>query len=117
MIYRDRFNLSAADRHLVVEEVAAPGAPVPVGGPFAGAWRNYLKSVFKKGFMYKLSSSPSVVFYIAENKTLAGEEDRTYEAEATGRKLAIVFFEDAGGEGEALSGVCKETALGCSSSS
>ena len=46
--------------------------------------------------MYKLSSSPSAVFYIAENKTLAGKEDRAYEGEALGRKLAIVFFEDAG---------------------
>jgi hypothetical protein len=37
-----------------------------------------------------------VVLYIAENKTLSGKEDRTYEGEALGRKLATVFFEDAG---------------------
>jgi len=66
-------------------------------GLFAGAWRNYLKSVYKRGFMYRLSSSPSAVFYIAENKTLAGKEDKTYEGEALGRKLAIVLFEDVGG--------------------
>ena len=48
--------------------------------------------------MYFLSSSPSVVFYVAENKTLAGKEDRTYEGEALGRKLAIVFFEPAEGK-------------------
>ena len=82
----------------MVEAVVAPGAPVLVGGPFyAGAWRTFLKSVFKKGFMYKLFFSPSAFFYISENKTLAGKEDRTYEGEALGRKLAIVFFEDAGG--------------------
>ena len=90
--FRGRFNLSAAARYLVVEEVVALGDHLPVGGPFfVGAWRNYLKSVFKQCFMYKLSSSPSAVFYIAESKTLAGKEDRAYEGEALGRKLAIVF--------------------------
>lgn len=56
-----------------------------------------MKSVFKIGFMYKLSCSPSVYFYVAENKTLAGREERTYEGEALGRKLAIAFFEAAAG--------------------
>ena len=53
-----------------------------------------MKSVFKKGFMYKLSGK---LFYIAENKTLAGKEDRQYEGEAVGRKMAIIFFETAPG--------------------
>ena len=44
--------------------------------------------------MYKLSCKPSVILYIAENKTLAGKEDRSYEGEALGRKMAIVFFEE-----------------------
>ena len=56
-----------------------------------------MKSVFQKGMMYKLSCSPSSILYVAENKTLAGKEDRTYEGEAMGRKLAIVFFEVAPG--------------------
>ena len=56
-----------------------------------------MKSVFQKGFMYRLSCKPSVALYIAENKTLAGKEDRTYDGEALGRKLAVVFFEDAEG--------------------
>ena len=57
-----------------------------------------MKSVFQKRMMYKLSCSPSSILYVAENKTLAGKEDRTYEGEAMGRKMAIVFFrEDAGG--------------------
>ena len=47
--------------------------------------------------MFKLSCRPSVVIYVAENKTLAGKEDRTYEGEAVGRKLALVFFEPAAG--------------------
>ena len=81
----------------MVDVPAAPVAHAPAGGPFAGAWRNYLKSVLKKGYMYFLSSNPSVVFYVAENKTLAGKEDRTYEGEALGRKLASVFFELAEG--------------------
>ena len=45
--------------------------------------------------MYRVSCKPSVVIYVAENKTLAGKEDRAYEGEAMGRKLALVFFEDA----------------------
>ena len=57
-----------------------------------------MKSVFQRGFMYRLFCKPSVVLYIAENKTLAGKENRTYDEEAMGRKLAIVFFED-GDEG------------------
>jgi len=44
--------------------------------------------------MCRLSRKPSVILYIAENKVLAGREDRTYEGEALGRKMAIVFFED-----------------------
>ena len=44
--------------------------------------------------MYKLPCKPSVILHIAENKVLAGREDRTYEGEALGRKMAIVFFED-----------------------
>ena len=116
LLFKDRFNLSTTDRYLVAEEVAAPGAPVPVGGPFAGAWRNYLQSVFKKGFVYKLSSNPSAVFYMSENKTLAGKYDRTYEGSTLGRKLAIVLFEDAGG-GEDLSSVCTENSLRCNDNS
>ena len=47
--------------------------------------------------MYRVSLKPSVVLYVAENKTLAGKEDRAYEDEALGRKLALVFFEDCDG--------------------
>ena len=48
-----------------------------------------MKTVFKKGFMYKLSGK---LFYIAENKTLAGKEDRQYEGEAVGRKDGHYIF-------------------------
>ena len=53
-----------------------------------------MKSVFQKGFMYRVSCNPSVVLYVAENKTLAGKEDRAYEGEAMGRNGPCVF-EDA----------------------
>ena len=43
--------------------------------------------------MYTISCEPSVILYVAENKTLAGREDRVYEGEAQGRKLALVLFE------------------------
>ena len=57
------------------------------------AWRNYIKQVFKKGFVFRLSMFPAVTIYMSENKTLAGREDRGYEGEATGRKLMVSFFE------------------------
>ena len=99
-MYRERFNLGAAHRDLLADE--APLAPAASalaapGGLFALAWRNYMKSVFQKGFMYRLSCNPSVVLYIAENKTLSGRQDRSYEGEALGRKLVVVFCEDMGG--------------------
>ena len=53
-----------------------------------------MKSVFQKGFMYRVSCNPSVVLYVAENKTLAGREDRAYEGEAMGRNWPWCFFED-----------------------
>ena len=90
-LFRDRLGLSARDGHLVAEGPAAP--PAPAVSAFASAWRNYIKSVLKKGFMYIISCSPSVILYISENKTLAGKEDRTYEKEALGRKLVVSFFE------------------------
>ena len=73
------------------------------------AWRNYIKSVFKKGFMYTLSCKPASILYIAENKTLPGQEDRTYEGEALGRKLAVVFFEKIPGPGGLAQRVNRET--------
>ena len=36
-----------------------------------------------------------MLLYVAENKTLAGKEDRAYEGEAIGRKLAATFFVEA----------------------
>ena len=96
-IYRERLGLSGHDVRLVDDEAPHGPPAAPPGSPFALAWRNYIKAVFAKGFMYSLSLNPSVVLYVSENKTLAGKEDRTYEGEASGRKLAICFFEAAAG--------------------
>ena len=52
-----------------------------------------MKSVFKKGYWYALGTS--LLFYVSENKSLAGKEDRNYDGEAFGRKLAVTFFERA----------------------
>ena len=96
-MYRERFNLSSANLDLLHEAPVAPAALAVSGSPFAVAWRNYIKLMFQKGFMYRVSCKPSVLLYIAENKTLAGKEDRSYEGEALGRKLAFVFYEDMDG--------------------
>ena len=71
----------------------APAAPAAPSGSFAVAWRNYIKAVFAKGFMYEVSCNPSAFLYIAENKTLAGQEHRSHVGEAIGRQMAVVFFE------------------------
>lgn len=89
--------MSPADHKLLAEAGGAPPGPPHT---FATAWRNYLKSFFTRGFFYKLSSGPSLL-YVSENKTLGGKEERSYEGEGLGRKLAVTFFEQAG-EGEGL---------------
>ena len=87
LLFRGRFNLSAADRYLVVEEVDALGGFVFVRGPFVGAWRNLLKSVIKKGCMYKLSSSPSAVFYNLEKQDLGWEIGQDLRGIITGSQV------------------------------
>ena len=52
-----------------------------------------MRSVFKKGFMYRLSCNHNSIVYIAENKTLVRREDRSYEGKALGRKMAVFCFE------------------------
>ena len=80
--------------HRALEDEDTPAAPAAPGGPFALAWRSYIKAVFAKGFMYQVSCNASSFLYIAENKTLpAGQEHRSHEGEAMGRKMAVVFFE------------------------
>ena len=98
-IYRKRFNLTVENTNLLVDFAPAVPDAHAHGSPFVLAWRNYIKSVFQKGFMYRLSLNPAVVLYVAENKTLAGKEDRTYEGEAIGRRLAVVLFEAMGAMG------------------
>ena len=107
-VFRERFNLSG-DLAALLDEEEAPAAPAAPGGAFAVAWRNYIKSVFQKGYMYKVSCKLAALFYIADNKTLAGREDRAYEGEAQGRKLAVVFFEDMPGPGGLVQRVHRES--------
>ena len=79
-IYRKRFNLAVQDEPLL--EALDPAHGHEHGSPFVVAWRNYIRLVFQKGFMYRLSLNPAVVLYVAESKTLAGNCDRTYDGEA-----------------------------------
>ena len=91
-LYRDRLGLSPHDHNLV--EADAPGHVAPhavTASPFATAWRNYIKSVFQKGYMYNISERKTLL-YVSENKTLGGKEDRNTDGEAAGRKLVVTFF-------------------------
>ena len=92
-VWRDRLNLSPENHQLLHEGPAAP----PGHGGFESAWRNYLRAVFARGFVFTVSCQPEVFIFVCENKTLAGQEQREHEGEAEGRKLAVTFYEKAGG--------------------
>ena len=59
--------------------------------------------------MYTLPCDPASILYIAENKTLAGKEDCSFEWEALGRKLTVVFFEKMPMPGSLVQRVNRET--------
>lgn len=98
-IHRERLGLAPEDHHLLADaEPRALRAPRVLGaGPFVGAWRNYLKNLLRPTFFFAFEAKPAVLFYVLENKTLAGREGRSEEdhQEAPGRKLTLVFFERA----------------------
>ena len=95
--HRERLGLGPDDHHLVADvEPRAVRAPRVLGsGPFVSAWRNYLKTLLKPTCFYAFEAKPDVLFYILENKTLAGREGRSEEGhqEAPGRKVTLCFFE------------------------
>ena len=53
LLYRNRLGLSPNDFELLAQ--APPLAPGVVAPAFAVAWRNYIKQLFKTGFMFRLS--------------------------------------------------------------
>ena len=68
--------------------------------PFVQAWRNYIRIVLKPGLWYSFAAFRRVVFHVAENKILAGREQRG-EGDAEGRVIVITFFEDSEGSSPA----------------
>lgn len=92
MLFRERFNLGAEDFNLLVQKHSAPTENLR--DPYAATWRTYCRSVLVRGYFFKVG--PSVIFYINENKILAGG-DRKGEGEAVGRNLVLTFFEDLPG--------------------
>ena len=97
--FRERLGLAPEDHHLIADaEPRALRAPRVLGsGPFVVAWRNYLKTLLRPTFFYAFEAKPDILFYILENKTLAGREERIEEGhqEAPGRKVTLCFFEKA----------------------
>ena len=89
-LFRKRFNLSPDEQSLL-----DPPPPVPpvVGSSYNLAWRNYFRSIFKRGYWFSFTKWPRVVFQIAENKILAGREQRG-DGDAEGRNLVVIFFEE-----------------------
>ena len=56
-----------------------------------------MKTLLKPTCFYAFEAKPDILFYVMENKTLAGREDRSEEGhqEAPGRKVTLCFFERA----------------------
>lgn len=90
MLFRERFNLNPESFNLLFRDRHAEGA----GGrdTYKVTWRSYCRSVLTRGFWYHFASCPSVIFYVNENKILAGREERG-PREAVGRSLVVTFFE------------------------
>ena len=89
-IYRTRLGLSPDDCLILADE-QPPANPGSSGGTFAIAWRNYIKTILKRGFWYNFSCWPSVFFYVSENKTLAGKEDKNTRAKHTAENWRSCF--------------------------
>ena len=68
-LYRTRLGLSPEAGHLLMADPRDHVAPPAIAGrPFAEAWRNYIKSVLKKGFMYRISQAPESFIFVSEKQ-------------------------------------------------
>ena len=90
MVWAERFNLRSED-HGPLETGPQPAAPKQ-DTSYAARWRNYIRTLLRRGSWYSFASCPSVSFYVSENKIVAGRGTRG-EGEAVRRNLAVVFFE------------------------
>lgn len=90
MVFRDRFNVSPEDFNLL--QHLEPRRNEPAGDPYKITWRTYCRSILSRGSFFQFSSNTDVVFYVNENKVLAGRQERG-EGEAVGRSLVLTFFE------------------------
>ena len=96
MVWAGRFNLRSED-HGPLEAPPQPAAPRQ-DTSFGARWRNYIRTILRRGHWYAFASCPSVYFYVSENKVVAGRGSRG-EGEAVGRNLAVAFFEPLGTAG------------------
>lgn len=92
MMYRQRFNLSAADVDLMRKELTGAGkAP----RSFEHARSIYFRQLLEPGKVYAFMSlqqrTPNC-FYVAESKSFAGK-DAAGEGEAEGRFVSVAWFE------------------------
>ena len=89
-IYRDRFNLCAADIDVIKASI---GKRQDYTKTPQTAWGMYLRFLFKPNSFYSFDNlNPNIYFYVAELKSLPGREFRTNE-DAFGRSLVIAWFE------------------------
>ena len=97
-LFRRRLNLSHDDEILLDPR---PPAPPVRGNTYNLAWRNYFRTVLKRGHWFSFATWPTVTFHVAENKILAGREQRG-EGDAEGRTIVVTFFEDTGASSPAM---------------
>ena len=100
-LHDDRFNFSPLDMVLVHDgdgggAAAADEAPGPSGKDYE--WGLYLRFLFEPMRFYQFSGlGEDLVLFVGENKSLPGRATPG-PAEATGRKLAIVWFKTVAAE-------------------
>jgi hypothetical protein len=89
MLWASRFNLRPEDMDLLAPRgpAAAPG-----GADYERTWRTYMRLVFVRGHWFCFAERPEVIFYVMDNKVLAGREERG-DTEASSRNLVVVFYE------------------------
>lgn len=90
-MWRARLGLAPEDQRLVEADPQPALQALQADATFTSAWRNYMKSALVKSYWYAFADKPTVLFFVLDNKTLAGREERA-TGDATGRKLVLSFY-------------------------
>jgi hypothetical protein len=108
LLWASRFNLRPEDTELLDAPAPAAHGGAGAGVSFERTWRTYIRQVLVRGQFLSWTCWPDVIFYVQENKLLAGREERG-ESEAVARNVVLVFFEALPGNPGAVRRVARDT--------